>query len=168
MFKRNKRILAIDPGSREMGLAVLDGTDLVYHGVKSLKKFRPEDKLKQTVKEILSRLIIEYGVKVLAVENGMVSQIASPLFQAVFEAIREVAKKNRLKLTTYSPNTVRKFVCQDGKATKRRTARIIADSYAELEIYLEQNYRWKELYWLNAFDAIAVGLTHFNTLKNRK
>jgi Holliday junction resolvasome RuvABC endonuclease subunit len=168
MFKRNKRILAIDPGSREMGLAVLDGTDLIYHGVKSLKKFRPEENLKQTVKDILTRLIIEYGVKVLAVENGMVSQIASPLFQAVFEAIREVAKQKRLKLTTYSPNTVRKFVCRDGKATKRRTARIIADRYPELEIYLEQNYRWKELYWLNAFDAIAVGLTHLNTLKFRK
>ena len=142
MFKRNKRILAIDPGSREMGLAVLDGGELIYHGVKSLKKCRPKDKLHEAVKEILTRLIIEYGVKVLAVENGMVSQIASPLFQTVFDAIKELAKQKRLKVTTYSPNTVRKHVCQDGKATKRRTARIIADRYPELEIYLEQKKRF--------------------------
>ena len=34
----NSRILAIDPGTREMGVALLDSAKLIYHGVKEIKK----------------------------------------------------------------------------------------------------------------------------------
>jgi RNase H-fold protein (predicted Holliday junction resolvase) len=34
MPKNNPKILAIDPGTREMGVAFLDGEKLIYHGVK--------------------------------------------------------------------------------------------------------------------------------------
>ncbi len=165
MLKKKNRILAIDPGAREMGLAVLDGNELVHYGVKSLKKFRPQKILKQSVKEILARLIIEYGVKTLAMENGWFSQNASPLFQAVYDAIKEIAKQKNLKLHTYAPKTIRKLICGDGKTTKKRTAQILANRYPELAIYLQQDYRWKEKYWMHAFDAIAVGLTHIEKSK---
>jgi Holliday junction resolvasome RuvABC endonuclease subunit len=90
----------------------------------------------------------------------MTSQESSPLFQTVFRTIKHVAKEKKLMLATYAPKTIRKFICGDGKATKKRTAQILANRYPELEIYLEQNYRWKEKYWLNVFDALAAGLTH--------
>jgi Holliday junction resolvasome RuvABC endonuclease subunit len=86
MHNKKNRLLAIDPGAREMGLSVLDSTELIYYGVKSLKKFRPRKKLKLAVKEILGRLIIEYGVRTIVMENGWFSQVESPLFQAVYEA----------------------------------------------------------------------------------
>ena len=44
MQNKKNRILAIDPGSREMGLVVLDNDEIIYFGVKILKKFRPENK----------------------------------------------------------------------------------------------------------------------------
>lgn len=165
MRNYKNRLLAIDPGAREMGFAVLNDNELVYYGVKSLKKFRPKGRLKKAVKEILAKLIIEYGIKTLVMENGWFSQIKSPLFQAVYEAIKDTAKQKKLKLKTYAPKTIRKLVCGDGKATKKRTARILANRYPELDIYLQQDYRWKEKYWLNAFDAIAAGLTHIEKLK---
>jgi len=143
-----------------MGIVVLDGTELIYYGVKSLKKFRPEPVLRKAVKEILAKLIVEYDVKTLVIENGWFSQESSPLFQAVFKTIKNVAKDKKLTLATHTPKTIRKFICGDGKATKKRTALILAKQYPELEIYLEQNYRWKEKYWLNVFDALAAGLTH--------
>jgi Holliday junction resolvasome RuvABC endonuclease subunit len=139
---------------------VLDGTELIFYGVKSLKKFRPEPVLRKAVKEILIKVIIEYDVKTLVIENGWFSQESSPLFQTVFRTIKHVAKEKKLMLATYAPKTIRKFICGDGKATKKRTAQILANRYPELEIYLEQNYRWKEKYWLNVFDALAAGLTH--------
>jgi Holliday junction resolvasome RuvABC endonuclease subunit len=160
MLKNKNRILAVDPGAREMGVVVLDETELIYYGVKSLKKFRPEPVLRKAVKEILIKVIIEYDVKTLVIENGWFSQESSPLFQTVFRTIKHVAKEKKLMLATYAPKTIRKFICGDGKATKKRTAQILANRYPELEIYLEQNYRWKEKYWLNVFDALAAGLTH--------
>ena len=160
MRKKNNRILAIDPGSREMGIAVLENTELIHHEVKGLKQFRPEPALRKAVKEILKRLIVEYNVKILVVENGWFSQERSPLFQAVFQTTKQVARSKKIGYETYAPKTIRKIICGDGKATKKRAARIIATQYPELEIYLEQNYRWKEKYWLNVFDALAVGLCH--------
>ena len=163
MLIKKNRLLAIDPGSREMGLAVLDGRELIYYGVKSLKKYRPKQQLTKAVKDIITRLLIEYGVKAITMENGWFSQNTSPLFQAVFEAIKEIAKQKNLKLTTHAPKTIRKFICGDGKATKKRTAQILAHRFPELNIYLQQDLRWKEKYWLNAFDAIAVGLTQLES-----
>lgn len=159
LYKQN-RLLAIDPGSREMGVAVLEGRELIYYGVKSLKKYRPEQQLRKAVRELITRLLIEYGVKAITMENGWFSQNASPLFNAVYDAIKEIAKQKKIKLTTHAPKTIRKFICGDGKATKKRTAQIIANRFPELSIYLQQDLRWKEKYWLNAFDAIAVGLTN--------
>ena len=160
MRKKNQRILGIDPGSREMGVVILEGDDLIYYAVKTLKQYRPAKELKRAVKEILARLVIEYDVKVLAVENGWFSQSASPLFRTAFEAIAEVAKQRKLTMVTYAPKTIRKFICGDGKATKKRTAQVLAQSYKDLAIYLEQDRRWKEKYWMHCFDALAVGLTH--------
>ena len=37
MSKHNCKILAIDPGTREMGVALLDGGRIIYHGVKVIK-----------------------------------------------------------------------------------------------------------------------------------
>ncbi len=160
MHNKKNRLLAIDPGAREMGIAVLDETQLIYYGVKSLKKFRPAKALKRAVSDILTRLIIEYGIRTLIIEDGHFSQIASPLYNATLNTIHDTAKQKKLKLVTYAPKTSRKLVCGDGKATKRKAAQILATRYPELAIYLEQNYRWKEKYWMNAFDAIAIGLTH--------
>ena len=164
MRKPNDRILAIDPGSREMGVVVLEGSDLIHHGVKSLKTFRPEAVLREAVNDIIKKLIIEYRIRIMVVENGWFSQEQSPLFQAVFQTIEAVAAEESLKLVAYAPKTIRKIICGDGKATKKRAARILAIQYPLLEIYLEQNYRWKEKYWLNVFDALAAGLTYLRQI----
>jgi RNase H-fold protein (predicted Holliday junction resolvase) len=114
MLKNKNRILAVDPGAREMGVVVLDETELIYYGVKSLKKFRPEPVLRKAVKEILIKVIIEYDVKTLVIENGWFSQESSPLFQTVFRTIKHVAKEKKLMLATYAPKTIRKFILKNG------------------------------------------------------
>ena len=152
--------MAIDPGSREMGIVILEDSDLKFYQVKSLKDFRPEKPLKKAVSDILSRIIDDYDVSTIVVEKGWFSQERAPLFQLVFRTIEEVARRKKLQYFAYAPKTIRQRVCGDGKATKQRTARLLADRYPELEIYLTQDYRYKEKYWLNVFDALAAGLTH--------
>ena len=51
------KILAIDPGTRAMGVALLEGDKLVYHGVLTIKKGKsPYETLKEGRRLIL-RLI---------------------------------------------------------------------------------------------------------------
>jgi Holliday junction resolvasome RuvABC endonuclease subunit len=61
---------------------------------------------------------------------------------------------------SYAPQTVRKGLVGNGWATKREVAAAISSRYPALRIYLTQDRRWKERYWLNMFDAIALALYH--------
>lgn len=160
MRRKTNRILAIDPGSREMGLAVMKNEELYYYAVKNLKEYRPESVLKKGVREYLGQLIDDFIIEEVVVENGWFSQEKSPLFRAVFKTIEEVAGHKKVPYYTYAPKTIRKFVCGDGKATKRRAAVALAKRYPELQMYLTQDYRYKEKYWLNVYDAVGVGVTH--------
>ena len=160
MLNKKNRILAIDPGAREMGIVILDGSQLVYYGVKSLKKFRPESELNRKVKVILKRAIVEFEVKTLVVETGWFSQIASPLFRAVFESIQEVVHEMKLNLASYAPQTIRRLFCINRKATKKNTAATLVAHYPELGPLIPQTKRSRKKYWQHTFDALAAGLAH--------
>ena len=70
MLKKNQKILAIDPGTREMGIAFLDKGLLVYHGVKTFRRGRsPHETLREGRKTIL-RLIIDFRPQAFVVEKS--------------------------------------------------------------------------------------------------
>jgi hypothetical protein len=48
----------------------------------------------------------------------------------------------------------------NGWAKKREVAAVIAARHPSLRVYLTQDRKWKERYWQNMFDAIALGLHH--------
>jgi Holliday junction resolvasome RuvABC endonuclease subunit len=160
---RNKptKILAIDPGTREMGFAILEPNDLIYYGVKTLKKKRPVNVLLKEVRKIINRFIDDYGTNVLVIETTFFYKHdnTSGLIELA-ETVKAVAKERRLKVVEYAAKTVRKCICESGKATKRETAKVICSKFPELQIYLTQDRIWKEKYWLNVFDAVALGLTY--------
>jgi hypothetical protein len=58
----------------------------------------------------------------------------------------------------YSAQIVRKHLIGNGWASKEEVARAIARRFPQLRIYLSQDRRWKERYWHNLFDAVALGL----------
>ena len=62
-------ILAIDPGTRAMGVAVVENGDLIYHGVRTIpKQPSPRDTLDRGRKAVL-RLIRDFRPNVLALEK---------------------------------------------------------------------------------------------------
>ena len=162
--KRDReRILCIDPGTREMGIAVLEDTELIYYGVRTLKKKRPASVLLRETRRIISRLIDDYGIKRLIIEKTFFNRnknVSNLIVMA--DEIKALAKKRKLKVTEYAPKTVRKSICQDGKATKREVSKVISARYPELNIYLTQDRKWKVKYWQNCFDAIALGLCYLS------
>ena len=54
-LNKKTRILAIDPGTREMGFAIMEENELIYYGVKTLKKMRPTSVLLKEVRKITNR-----------------------------------------------------------------------------------------------------------------
>lgn len=159
MPRHPPRILAVDPGTRQMGIAVLDGRDLIYYGVKSFKKKRPADELLRATRQTLLRLVQDYHPNILAYEKTFYVQSKNSALLQVQEAeIKRVGRAEGLRVVGYAPARVRKLLCGDGRATKQDVADLLAGRYPELAPYRIGDGGAREEYWLNMFDAVAVGI----------
>lgn len=159
MAKRKTRILAIHPGTRHTGIALMEGDNLIYYGVKSIKNRRsPHDILDEGRKTVL-RLIKDFSPSILVIEKTFfVNNKNAALLNVFAEEIVAIGRRKRLRVVSFAPSTVKKQICGNGRATKEDVARAIASRYPELKAYLSQDRKWKSQYHANMFDAVALAL----------
>ena len=158
MHTDNSKILAIDPGTRELGVAVLTSGELLYYGVKTIRRRSSASEILNQVHQIISRLIADYKPQCLAIEKMFFIHKSAALLNVTADEIKAVALAEGLTIFEYAPTLVRKTICKTGKATKREAAKVIATRYPELARYLEHRTKWEELYYANMFDAVALGV----------
>jgi len=152
------KILAIDPGTKEMGVAFFDNSELVYHGVSVIKEGSPDEKLTEG-KKIILRLIKDFRPHVLVVERAFFGNNKTAAIMNIFVSeIMCIGKRKDLKVISYAPTTVRKFICGDGRADKKALSKVIVSKFPKLKVYLTQDRAWKERYHQNMFDAVGLGL----------
>jgi Holliday junction resolvasome RuvABC endonuclease subunit len=153
------RILAIDPGSRELGYAVLFDREIVASGVKDMRHFRPLGVLLEKTRELVRDLCDRYEIETIAAEETFFRNNKNTLaLVAQGEDIKKFAKELGLHVVTYSARAARKRVVGTGAATKAEVAEGLCALYPELRIHTNNNRRWKDKWWHNLFDALAVGL----------
>ena len=163
-MRNNKRILAIDPGTRDIGFALFDRGELVHYGVKTIRRQRKSShqKLKDGRKIVL-RLINDFRPQTLVVEKTFFANNRNSALLNVFaDEIKAVGKRKGLQVQSLAANSVRKMLCGNGRATKDDVARELVDRYPELRPYLTSDRRWKERYHRNMFDAVALGMVTSN------
>jgi|ERR1051325_3252919 crossover junction endodeoxyribonuclease RuvC len=161
------KILAIDPGTKEIGIAMLSDGELLYYGVKTIRtRSSPGEVLKQA-QYIISRLIADYEPQYLAIEKTFMIQKSAALLTIVADEIKATAKREGLTVFEYAPLAVRKMICKSGKATKKGVAKVIALRFPELTRYVERQTKWETLYYAKLFDAVAVGLVCFDELSSK-
>lgn len=160
MRKAPDIILALDPGLRDLGYAVLSGKKLVISGVLTLRTVPPSRRLR-TIQDAFAVWIRGYRPRTLVLEHIPKRPLDSLAgLPALGRRLRRLANRSRLKLAAYSARTVRRTVVGDGWAGKGEVAKTLATRFPELRVYLTQDRRWKERYWQNMFDAIALALHH--------
>ncbi len=167
-YSRRPTTLALDPGTRRIGIAVVDGGKLIYHGVKTLHQGgTPRDHLDGGRRTVL-RLIRDFRPAVLVVEKAFLSASRNAaLLNVLVDEIRAVARQHGIAVLGLATSTVKKRVTGDGRATKQQVARAVVARYPELRVYLGQNRQWKERYHGNMFDAVAVALAAGKSDDNR-
>jgi len=154
-------LITIDPGHREIGYAHFDGNELVDYGVKSLRRSKPKINPFKVFKSVLQRFMKEKSPSVIAIEKNSFSKINQNLpVMRVIRIIQEMARRNNIPIYEFAPNTIRKEICNDGRATKSEVSKIVCARFPELIAYRESNRRWRERYYQNMFDAVACGLTY--------
>ncbi len=159
MFNRSKRILSIDPGTYYSGFAVLDEGKLIHYGVKEIRVERVPHLIIEEGRKTILRMIKDFKPNILVVEKTFFSKHKNTSILNVFaDEIMAMGKMKRLKVMSYAPNTVKKFITGNGYATKERVAEQICLKYPELRAYMNQGKKWKDRYHQNMFDAVALGV----------
>lgn len=158
------RILAIDPGTRSMGVAFFVGKDLIRADVENIREpgMSPADTVSKT-RDVVRRWIGLYRPTIICLEEPYFSQSRrSATLRRVTHAIARLAAHESLTLHRYPPTTIRRFVCRETRPTRLAVARIIAtEHFPWLQRFYEREARkswWRKRYWTSMFDAIALGL----------
>lgn len=156
---KKTRILAIDPGTREMGVALLENGNLIYHGVKGIYNRKSPHVILKQGREIILRLIRDFQPGILVVEKSFFANNRNSALLNVFvDEILAIGRRKRLRVLAYAPSTVKKAICGHGRASKEEVTKVIVSKYPQLKVYLSQDRKWKEKYHANMFDAVALGL----------
>ncbi|MEW5922359.1 MAG: crossover junction endodeoxyribonuclease RuvC [Candidatus Zixiibacteriota bacterium] len=160
MRKNKVRILAIDPGTKRMGFAAFERTELVDYGTKTLRQ-GSEQTILGHLAEIVIRLVKEKSPDCLVLERNTFSQIRQNyrLTLAVSE-MKHIARKFGVPVYEFDPRTIRKEICNDGNANKIRVAQTLVGLFDELKVLLQSDRAWVRQHNLNTLDAVAVGLTY--------
>ena len=160
MPKKTDTILALDPGLRDLGYAVLHGRRLVTSGVLSLRRVPKAERLTAARSHVRTWLRT-HRPQVLVVEKTYRHPL--PWLDELHRLTRSacnLATRQHTAFAMYSPQSVRATIAGNGKAKKPEVAIAVAHRYPSLRVYLTQDRRWKERYWQNMFDAIALALHH--------
>jgi crossover junction endodeoxyribonuclease RuvC len=160
MRKNPSTILAIDPGLRELGYAVLTGKKLAVSGVRPLFLL-PRGRRVLEALRLLRQWITAFRPDVVVIERTYSHPTGT--FNAVHGlavALQKAASRRGVPAVSYPPQTVRKAIVGNGNAEKQEAARALAARYPATRMYLTSDRKWKTRYFLNQFDAIALGVYH--------
>ena len=159
MAKYPSKILAIDPGLRYMGYALMDDGNLLYYGVKVIdKSASPHATLTEGRKTIL-RLINDFKPEILVYEQSFFkNNKTAALLNVLVSEIKAIGKRKKLTAISVAPSKLKKRICGTGRATKQEVACVVISKYPKLKVYLPQAQKWKERYWYNLFDAVALAI----------
>ena len=162
----NPTIIGIDPGTKEMGLAVLRGRELLGYGVRTLRNgSRPYDVLGQARRVVLGA-IERYAPSVVAIEKPlMLPTKRAALMAVIVGELRARAEELGLEVLQIGPREVRQLVVNDPRATKIEVAEALVRRFDQLKPLMPRRParaalgpRARDRYWLHMFDSLALAL----------
>lgn len=154
------RTLAIDPGSQELGYAVLEMCEPLFFGVHTFKHTATVADLVKEGEEFIGKLIKTYQPQLFVSEQTWYSgSRRRPVLHKFVKRMNRYASRRGLTVVSYVPMRVKEAVAGDHRVSRRTIAEILVrDWYPYLKPYLEIDDDSGQKYWQNAFDAIALGL----------
>jgi Holliday junction resolvasome RuvABC endonuclease subunit len=163
----HKTILGIDPGTKEMGLAVLRGSELRYFGVRTLRNgTRPHDVIGQARRIVLSA-IKRHSPQVVAIEEPLnLPTKRAHVLSVIAQELRGRAEEIGLEVVELSPAGIRERVTGNPRATKIEVAEtLVRTGFAQLRDLIPKRparaalgLRPRDKYWLHMFDALALAI----------
>lgn len=170
-MKTRKKIgvLAIDPGTRDIGYAFFANEGLKYFGVKSIPRDLTSKEILKEGRVIVSQLITDFRPQVLAVERTYFgNNSGSATLNQFVRNIKSLGRRQGLRVRSLPVNTVRKRVCGNGWAKKERVVKTLSKCFPQLKPYAAANREWEKDFHQNMFDAVALGVALMSISANKQ
>lgn len=155
-------ILAINPGTRYIGIAILDGSDLIDWGVKVIEGKWSPDKLVK-VASVISELIMNYQPSIVIIKKTHPSRTSMQLDEVCYR-IKSIAQKCRLKFHQYSIEDIKAFHGQRATTGKIKLAELVSLKYPALIRDLRKEQRLSNPYHMKMFEAVALAIACLRSL----
>jgi Holliday junction resolvasome RuvABC endonuclease subunit len=159
-------VLAVNPGSRYLGLALFRGQELIDWGIRVIKKRNLEDKL-ELAKSVVSAMITQHEVKIMAIKQLHPCRTSVNLDRLAV-AITALASSKGLRIYQYPLEQVETAICGSEKVSKGKLAKQICETYSFLAQDLEKEMASRNPYHTRMFEAVALGLTCLRELRSTK
>lgn len=156
-------ILAVNPGTKYIGLAVFQVPDLAYWGVRVLKGKWSEKKLK-SAEATLMNLINHYHVDTLVLKK-FDSFRSSPNLDCLIQSVKNLARKRKIGIHAYSVADLKKSFVTGTRANKMTIAALAIARYPFLSSELEREKKRKHPYSLRMFEAVVAGMVAYGIVK---
>src|SRR5712692_2154324 len=144
----NSRILAVAPGAQHLGLAVLEGEELIWFGVKAFPGRKTIKLLLERAKQYLEDLFYRHEPQILVVEDPFYAQARlSPLVRALTHAIKRWGRQEGIRVVSHQPTTVKERLCV-GKKTRKSLGEAMVLRYPFLYPYtkpLRTRAYWQQM-----------------------
>jgi Holliday junction resolvasome RuvABC endonuclease subunit len=160
-------ILGIDPGTKQMGLAVIRGSMLLRASVHTLRNGGHPHQVIGQARSVVLSYVTKHQPEIVAVERPLlVPTKRAALVSVIVEELRGRSKDLGLRVVELSARDARKTIVGDPFAKKIDVARaLVRNHFPELRSRVPSppkraalGFDHRDRYWLHMFDAIAVAL----------
>lgn len=156
------KILAINPGTRYLGIAVFHGPELRDWGTRGVKGKWSAGK-DEKLKELILTLIAQHRPEAIAIKKLHPSRSSKQLDFFV-SSIKLMAEGAGLPLYEYPIKYLEAYFSPGNKISKRKLAELLAQRHPSLFQELKKDGSNSSRYYLWMFEAVAVGAVCFQQL----
>lgn len=159
------RILSIVPGTRYLGIAILEGTSLKEWLVKSIRNTTPSERI-NCLKSIYETYIEQHEITAVVVKKLHPARSSQTLNNLV-AVIKEIGKRSNITIMEFSIEQIKQFLFHR-KANKKQLIEEITTTYPFLFHELERERKNKNRYFTRMFEAVALGTMCFHYLDTKQ
>ena len=160
MNSSQNAVLTIAPGKRELGIAVFNGTELVYASVKTIKHRKSRKYLLDEIAGILKKLLESFRVKVVVTKAVSQYQRLSSDLERIVKRIKFESRRAGLPVVEIKFEQIKSVLCKGEKTTQKKAFETLLESYPELKKYWNRPNKWQKDYYAFLFSAVAVGAVY--------
>ena len=155
MFKKPITILAINPGTKYLAIAILRDAELQEWFIKIFKGKWSKEK-RHAILATIETLMDRYQVRVLAIKRLHPSRSSRNLDSLVSGIKRDTGRRG-LRVHEYSIKQMEQSFSMDGKPNRKKMAEQVVREYPVLFNEFEREKQHKNPYWARLFEAVALG-----------